>query len=414
MWTIIILLIVNFIIKKLFDINILKHLLFNPKINASITAGVCFFEIIKAVFTVANQGKIHFIIIVLLRSIPWLITILDCVQDIIWGEEYYGLVENHISPLYAVKSITSCLTVGLSRAVFFLFTSLYIPRAALRDVNQIFEGRRPTDVDPQYPYNSSFVANFFDRFYSTKFLQFADPYITEAVLYVVENLENLFAEWKAVRYDRFNSLYGCPYTDDQFIRKYCEKAKPYRMEFEKIIRNNLEEGKLLTNKKCVDDEIQLRKENLEKFYPKKKIVKWAEKFTEEGKQALAERAEAERSLLAKESLYTYINANYYYDCGEKVSEAMSNRTILSACDIAELDEVVFLKDLEKKDSGCNGRWREYFIIFNMQWLVSEEIVNDENISNAILDRHQYGLVNGKAMVSRNANDIPGLALDDED
>ena len=187
MRTLIILVIANFIILKLFGINILKHLLFNPKINATIVGIGIVLNIIGAVVDRKNMWMI----------IPWIISILDCIQDVIWGENYYGSVEEHISPLYAAKCITSMLTRGLSRAVFLMFTSLCIPRIAQADVKAAFEGKIPVRVDPQYPYGSSFVANFFDRFYSIEFLKFADYYIENAVLYVVENLENLFEEWKS-------------------------------------------------------------------------------------------------------------------------------------------------------------------------------------------------------------------------
>ncbi len=403
MRTIIILVILNFIIVKLFGINILKHLFFNPRINASIVGlGI----IINIIAAVVDRRRIWLII-------PWIISILDCIQDILFGEKYYGSVEEQISPLYAVKSITSWLTSGLSRTAFFLFTSLCVPRIALAEVKNTFEGKLPTEVDPQYPYGSSFVANFFAGQYSIEFLRLSDPYIADAVLYVVENLENLFMEWKAVRYDSFNFSYGCPYTDYQFVRKYCEKCKPYRTEIENRIRNNLEEGKLLTNEKCVDEEFQLRKDRLEKTYSKKLLEKAAEKITETGKQLSAEREEAERELSSKKSLYTYVDINYYRDCGQKISEIMLNRADMSACDIAELGELGFSTYFQEKDSGCDLRWREYFVIFSMKPLVAKGIINEEQLSEKILDTHQYSHVNGNPRLQIYGNDNPRLALDDD-
>lgn len=402
MWTIIIIVIANFIIVKLFGINILKHLLFNPKINASIVGLGIIMNIISAVVDRKQAWLI----------IPWIVSILDCIQDVVWGENYYGAVEDHISPLYAAKCITSMFTRGISRAAFLLFTSLCIPRIALADVKSTFEGKRPTEVDPQYPYGSSLVANFFDGFYSMEFLRFADPYIENAVLYVVENLENLFMEWKVVRYDSLNSSYGCPYTDYQLVRKYCEKCKPYKSEIENIIKMNLSEGKFLTNEKCVDEEFQLRKDRLERAYPQKFLEKFAEKMTDVGKQLLAEREEVERELLftSQKFLYTYVDINYYHNCEQKISEIMSNRGDLSACDIVELDELAFLIDLQKKDSGCNLRWREYFVIFIMQSLVDKGIIKEDQRSKKILDTHQYSHVNGKPRPSLVGSDPANAAL----
>lgn len=412
MQMIIILVIINFIIMKLFGINILKHLLFNPKINASIVGVGIIINIITAI---VNQKQIWLII-------PWIISILDCLQDIICGENYYGSVEEHISPLYAVKCITSMFTNGLSRAAFFLFTSLCIPRIALADVKKTFEGKKPTEVNPQYPYNSSFVANFFDGFYSIKFLQFADSYIAGAVLYVVENLENLFVEWKAVRYDRFNSLYGCSYTDYQFVRKYCEKSKPYRPEIENRIRNNIENGTLLTNKKCIDEEFQLRKDRLakvsEKVKNKKFIVKFAEKMTEEGKNALEqvwERENAKRELSLPESLYTYVDINYFRDCKKRALEALQEKAAMPIRKIVELDGLSFLDKQQEKDYGLNPRWKEYFVIYIMQSLVKDGIVEESDFLDGILDTHQYRYVNGKTGLSRNGDDpYSPLYMEDDD
>ncbi|MBD5504057.1 MAG: hypothetical protein HDR09_10040 [Lachnospiraceae bacterium] len=411
MWTIIILVIANFIIVRLFGINILKHLLFNPKINASIVGLGIIMNIISAV---VDRKQVWLII-------PWIVSILDCIQDIIWGENYYGSVEDHISPLYAAKCITSILTRGISRAAFFLFTSLCIPRIALADVKRTFEGKRPTEVDPQYPYGSSFVANFFDRFYSIEFLRSADPYITNAVLYVIENLENLFVEWKAVRYDSFNSLYGCPYTDHEFVRKYSEKCKPYRTELENRIRNNLEEGKLLTNEKCVDEEFQLRENRLAKAVDKAKnkklIVKFTEKMTEEGRQALANaQAEIENTkseLFLKESVYTYVDSKFYEDCKRKVLDALSDKASMPVRTIVKLDKLSFLNDVQRKDIKLDQRWREYFVIFIMQELIQEGIVKDEAVLGGILDTHQYGLVNGKTILCRDKDNPVNPKLYDD-
>ncbi len=478
MWKFIILVIANFIIWKIFGINILKHLLFNPKINASIVGLGIILNIIAAIVDRRNMWMI----------IPWIISILDCIQDVIWGENYYGSVDDHISPLYAVKCISSMLTRGLSRAVFLIFTSLCIPRIAQADVKAAFEGRVPMEVDPQYPYGSSFVANFFDRFYSQEFLRFADPYIKNTVLYV---LGNLFEGQNVVRYNTIlGDSYRCPYTDDQFVKRYCGEYRLHESEIKSKIRNSLEEGSILTNEKFVnetvpfqtetlytyidvnyyrecrqkilktfsdrgallvrdiadqkefvflmvlmekdagcdrnwrkyfimfimqplvsegiiltnkefvDEEIRLRRSRLERAYPQKLIQKFTEMVTEEGKKALAERANAENELFSEESLYTYVDKNYYHECGQKIVEEMENKGGLSVGDMIEQFKLPFIKDLQEKDIGYNHRWQEYFIMFMMQPFISEGVISDETLSDAILDTHQYGLVNGKARLSR--------------
>ncbi len=506
MWKFIILVIANFIIWKLFGINILKHLLFNPKINASIVGLGIILNIIAAIVDRRNMWMI----------IPWIISILDCIQDVIWGENYYGSVEDHISPLYAVKCISSMLTRGLSRAVFLIFTSLCIPRIAQADVKAAFEGRLPMEVDPQYPYSSSFVANFFDRFYSQEFLRFADPYIKNTVLYV---LGNLFEGQNVVRYNTIlGDSYRCPYTDDQFVKRYCGEYRLHGTEIQSKIRNSLEEGIILSNKrfidetlariryvdvstmnedlgvkeslytyidvnyyhecgqkildvlsnrrillacdiadqnefsfladlqrkdpkcdrrwreyfiifimqpllsegiilsneKCINEEYDRIKKKLEDAYPKKPLVKLAENITQEGRQAIAERKQAEREFFARERFYTYIDSNFYKNCKRKVLEALSEKATMVLRRIVELDELAFLKILQEEDSGLNQRWREHFIIFVMQPLVQEGSIREEDCLDGIWDTHQYGLVNGKAKLSRNGNANPLLIIDDDD
>ncbi len=540
MWKFIILVIANFIIWKLFGINILKHLLFNPKINAAIVGLGIILNIIAAIVDRRNMWMI----------IPWIISILDCIQDVIWGENYYGSVEDHISPLYAVKCISSMLTRGLSRAVFLIFTSLCIPRIAQADVKAAFEGRVPMEVDPQYPYGSSFVANFFDRFYSQEFLRFADPYIKDTVLYV---LGNLFEGQNVVRYSTIlGDSYRCPYTDDQFVRRYCGEYKLHGSEIKSKIRNSLEEGNILTNEKfvdetayqecrqktlktlsgedlfacdisegniltnkefadetvpfqaeslytyidknyyqecrqkilkifsargallacdiadqkefaflmvlmekdagfdrnwrkyfimfmmqpfilegniltnekCVDEEFRLRQVRLENTYPKKFLQKFMEKITEEGKKALAERDNAEKELSSEESLYTYIDSNFYKDCKEKMLEALSKKGIMALRSIVKLEELSFLNELQEKDYKLDQRWREYFIIFIMQSLVKDGMVQEgavqvgvvqvgidpkESCLTGILDTHQYSVVGGKGISYNSKEDHPDLA-----
>ena len=50
----------------------------------------------------------------------------------------------------------------------------------------------------------------------------------------------------------------------------------------------------------------------------------------------------------------------------------------------------------------------------MQSLVQEGIVKDEAVLDGILDTHQYGLVNGRTMLVRDANNTPELDLGDDD
>lgn len=411
MWKFIILIIANFIILKLFRINILKHLLFNPKINAAIVGLGIVMNIIGAVVDRRNMWMI----------IPWIISILDCIQDVIWGENYYGSVEEHISPLYAVKCISSMLTRGLSRAVFLIFTSLCIPRIAQADVKATFEGKIPVEVDPQYPYGSSFVANFFDRFYSQEFLRFVDPYIKNTVLYV---MGNLFEGQNVVRYSTIlGNSYRCPYTDDQFVKKYCGEYRLHESEIKSKIRNSIEKGSILTNEKCVDEEFQLRRFRLARAYPQKLMQKFAEMVTEEGKKALAERKNAEKELSSEELLYTYIDSNFYEDCKRTALEALSKRATMPVRSIVKLEELSFLNELQEKDFKLDQRWREYFIIFIMQSLVKDGMVQEgaaqegvvqvgidqkESCLTGISDTHQYSVVGGKGIIYNSKEDHPDL------
>ena len=204
------------------------------------------------------------------------------------------------------------------------------------------------------------------------------------------------------------------------MRKYCEKCKPYMSDIENRIRYTLEEGKLLTNEKCVDEEFQLRSDRLakvtDKMENKKFIVKFAETITEEGREALKqtqyEREKAEGELFSKGSLYTYIDNNYYENCKKNVTEALSRRTIMPVRSIINLEELVFLNDLQKNDSRLDRRWREYFIIFIMDSLVKDGIVKAEDNLNGILDTHQYGLANGKTILLHSKANNP--ELDDPD
>ncbi len=116
---------------------------------------------------------------------------------------------------------------------------------------------------------------------------------------------------------------------------------------------------------------------------------------------------ARNELSSKESLYTYVDYNFYEECKRKAVEALSDKTCMPVRTIVGLEKLSFLNDLQKKDYKPNQRWSEYFVIFIMQSLVQDGIVKGESSLDGILDTHQYGLVNGKPILHHSDLQLKG-------
>lgn len=103
-------------------ISVAKHVLFNPVVN-SVIVGILYLIIligmIKGLYVRINEtGDFIYLIPGSIPIMIGLLVIFDCIWDIIHAENYYSDIEFSIDIGFAVKSLSSIPTLGLSRLVF--------------------------------------------------------------------------------------------------------------------------------------------------------------------------------------------------------------------------------------------------------------------------------------------------------
>jgi hypothetical protein len=106
----------------------------------------------------------------------------------------------------------------------------------------------------------------------------------------------------------------------------------------------------------------------------------------------------------------YITSALFEQYNTKITDALIKRKgFFSLGTIKNFKE---LKDLNlNKEINGNTQWSEYFIIQALNPLVEDGSIIKESFSDDPLDKNQYGSKDAK-IKSRDANSIPGLALDD--
>lgn len=286
--------------------------------------------------------------------ICWALSIVDCIRDIKVAKHYYENIEVRVDPLYRLKSLTALFTWGLSRVVFLLFADVFIARSATIEAKKILEKK--------------------------KIVPHGDMVINDC---------------------------ATSFAKRHFYHQY-------KIKYWQAINKMLIEGSVLSNEMIIDKEFQRYKEKLEKAYPKSIIGKMGEIISEEGQAAKKERENAENEISLQSRLYAYVDKEFYNDCQHKISESLETCGTLSPSSILWLDGLKNISELHKNDFNLPVKWAEYLIIFLMQPLVQEQTIEDCDLSDRILENHQYRHIKGLPMLTRNAEDNPLLALDDDD
>lgn len=203
---------------------------------------------------------------------------------------------------------------------------------------------------------------------------------------------------------------GCPlpYRIDNYSNL---AAKDYY--YGRYINRLEKDGLLVSNIETVKVETNISKRKLANLYPKKIMEKIVDFFAGDKEQKDL-RKEAEKTLDDNSTVWhmAYISVDYYEQYQSKISEAILQRKkIFSTHTIKAFEELKSLNltaPVGKKK--ISTKWSDYFIIQTLNPFVENGAIIDARCSDEPLNNHQYGL----EMISRNANDIPGLALDDDD
>lgn len=107
-------------------VALIRHVLFNPKLNSVLTIiGLGALCIVYRDFSIFG----YLLVISLIAAI-------DCIRDIVLAEELYEDVNDVIDRAYAVKSILSILTLGHARVIFILIIVPIISAIASSDVKK--------------------------------------------------------------------------------------------------------------------------------------------------------------------------------------------------------------------------------------------------------------------------------------
>lgn len=126
-------------------IFLLKHILFNPRLNSVLNIIGFAALIVLSWNTVYSSAIIIFVI-----------AIIDCIRDIVLAEDIYEDVDIAIDPLYAIKSILSILTLGIIRVIFLLIVVPCISLKASSAINRKLRSGYPLEYygkcENQYDY----------------------------------------------------------------------------------------------------------------------------------------------------------------------------------------------------------------------------------------------------------------------
>lgn len=108
---------------------LVKHILFNPRLNSALSI----------IALVVLSIKLHNGLVYVLS----VIAIIDCVRDILMAEILYEEIEEDIDRTYAIKSILSIVTLGIARVVFILIIVPYFSFSASSDIKRKMKAGYP-------------------------------------------------------------------------------------------------------------------------------------------------------------------------------------------------------------------------------------------------------------------------------
>lgn len=113
--------------------KLINNIFFDPRVNSVITIifSVCYLISDTTLFSEGLRP---------LCKVLWILSIIDCVRDFVAGEDYYRTPRD---PLYVIKSITSILTLGMSRGFFFLVVGPLIHYGETKALREAVESGQP-------------------------------------------------------------------------------------------------------------------------------------------------------------------------------------------------------------------------------------------------------------------------------
>lgn len=124
------------IVKKLITssvrgiVKFVKTIFFKPSVNSVLTIilTVCFLFSKEPLFNDSLQP---------LCKVLWWLCIADCLRDLAVSESYYDCrVEFMVDKLYAIKSVTSIFTLGMSRGIFLLVVGPLIHHSVKQSLHE--------------------------------------------------------------------------------------------------------------------------------------------------------------------------------------------------------------------------------------------------------------------------------------
>lgn len=173
-------------------------------------------------------------------------------------------------------------------------------------------------------------------------------------------------------------------------------------------------GFIVSNIETVRNEAKIRREKLDRLYPKKTLEKVVDVVA--GDKIVKEKRKDAEIRLQPQSLAkccAYLSTPVFEQYPNLITDVMSEKGCHSVSDIKKFDELKSLH-LTFPFYGNNTEWSEYFIIQALQPLVAEGAFEDNDWNdNDVFDNHAYRCT--KSKVERkiiDADNDPLLALDD--
>ena len=191
------------------------------------------------------------------------------------------------------------------------------------------------------------------------------------------------------------------------IRNYYYERQIDKLENERV---------LISNKATVDNEARLRRNKLDRLYPKRVVDKIVDMVAGD-KEIKEKREKAEQKLQSMEKCYAYLRTDLFAVYPRALVAVMSNKGCCSVSSIQIFNELRTLNLLCPVMGNATDRlteWSEYFIIQALQPLVAQGVFIDNDFNdNDAMDNHAYQYAaSKKPMPSINADEDPRFALDD--
>ena len=206
-----------------------------------------------------------------------------------------------------------------------------------------------------------------------------------------------------------------PLPDASCFSNLQAKNYYYKKQIDKLENK----GVIISNKKTVDSEAEMRRKKLENLYPEKIVNKIIEIIAGD-KELKDKRKNAERKLdkLSLRNCYAYIKKDVFEQYPIAITEAMADKGRYSVSAIKKFKELKtfhLMYPVTSADEHGDAEWSEYFIIQALQPLVDEGIFDDDDFNDRdAMDNHAYRYaMSPVAMPSIDVSSDPRFALDDD-